>query len=164
MFAQEHETNNTVAVAIGETNGVAVGFQATLTSASVGSPFVNETVTLRRSGMIKAYTLVILVAIWSITLILLVATITPIIFGYQQRVEVMVIPVGTLFAFTQLRATLPGAPAGFGATIDFVGILPCLALMSFSGAGCLAALVLSNPTANRETRATRLIQKTTKTN
>ncbi len=35
-------------------------------------------------------------------------------FGFQQRNEIVVIPVGTVFAFTQLRSTMPGAPEGFG--------------------------------------------------
>ncbi len=35
-------------------------------------------------------------------------------FGFQQRNEIVVVPVGTVFAFTQLRSTMPGAPDGFG--------------------------------------------------
>ncbi len=35
-------------------------------------------------------------------------------FGFQQRNEIVVVPVGTVFAFTQLRASMPGAPDGFG--------------------------------------------------
>ena len=40
--------------------------------------------------------------------------ITAVFFGFRQRGEVLMIPVGTLFAFTQLRQSMPGAPAGFG--------------------------------------------------
>lgn len=40
--------------------------------------------------------------------------ITSVFFGFRQRSEVMVIPVATLFAFTQLRQSMPGAPPGFG--------------------------------------------------
>ena len=36
-------------------------------------------------------------------------------FGKGISSGVLVLPMGTLFAFTQLRSTLPGAPDGFGA-------------------------------------------------
>ena len=45
------------------------------------------------------------------------STVTIVIFGYPQRPEVLVVPVATLFAFTGLRGTMPGAPAGFGAIV-----------------------------------------------
>jgi len=40
--------------------------------------------------------------------------ITSVFFSFRQKGEVLVIPVATLFAFTQLRQTMPGAPPGFG--------------------------------------------------
>jgi hypothetical protein len=49
-----------------------------------------------------------------ITIILLLVMITTVFFGFKQRGEVLLIPVATLFAFTQLRQTMPGAPDGFG--------------------------------------------------
>jgi len=49
-----------------------------------------------------------------ITIILLLVMITTVFFGFKQRGEVLLIPVATLFAFTQLRQTMPGAPEGFG--------------------------------------------------
>lgn len=52
-----------------------------------------------------------------ITLIFLQSTVTIVIFGYPQQAEVLVVPVATLFAFTGLRGTMPGAPAGFGAIV-----------------------------------------------
>jgi len=44
--------------------------------------------------------------------------------------EMFVVPVGALFAFTTIRAAFPGAPSGFGATIDLYTILPVLVIMS----------------------------------
>jgi hypothetical protein len=32
--------------------------------------------------------------------------------GYPQRTEVLIVPIGTLFAFPQLRTTLPEVPEG----------------------------------------------------
>jgi hypothetical protein len=42
------------------------------------------------------------------------ATVTFVILGDRISPEVLGIPVATLFAFTSLRGTLPGAPPGFG--------------------------------------------------
>ena len=54
-----------------------------------------------------------------ITIILMLVMISTVFFNFKQRAEVLVVPVATLFAFTQLRASLPGAPAGFGTSIFF---------------------------------------------
>ena len=63
----------------------------------------------------QAHSLILLLrSLGSITLILLLVMITAVFFGFRQRGEVLMIPVGTLFAFTQLRQSMPGAPAGFG--------------------------------------------------
>ena len=40
--------------------------------------------------------------------------ISTVFFNFKQRAEVLVVPVATLFAFTQLRASMPGAPVDFG--------------------------------------------------
>ena len=64
-----------------------------------------------------------------ITIILVLVMISTVFFNFKQRAEVLVVPVATLFAFTQLRASLPGAPAGFGTSIffsdSFQNILTC---------------------------------------
>ncbi len=39
-------------------------------------------------------------------------------FGFRQRNEIVVVPISTVFAFTQLRSTMPGAPDGFGALLQ----------------------------------------------
>jgi hypothetical protein len=53
-----------------------------------------------------------------ITLMLLLVMFTCVFFGFRQRGEVLVIPVATLFAFTQLRNSMPGAPSGFGELVS----------------------------------------------
>jgi len=58
--------------------------------------------------------------------------ITTVFFGFKQRGEVLLIPVATLFAFTQLRQSMPGAPEGFGDIMDLVGLVPCLALLALT--------------------------------
>ena len=49
-----------------------------------------------------------------ITLTLLLVMVTSVFFGFRQKGEILVVPVATLFAFTQLRSSMPGAPDGFG--------------------------------------------------
>ncbi|PCH43611.1 hypothetical protein WOLCODRAFT_153664 [Wolfiporia cocos MD-104 SS10] len=86
------------------------------------------------------------VAIWLVTLTFLMACITNVFFGKGVRGELLVLPVATLFAFTALRGTMPGAPPGFGADINFMGILPCLALLtSASVFMCAVFLFRSDP-------------------
>lgn len=49
------------------------------------------------------------------------ASLMAVVLGKGVAAEVLVLPVATLFAFTQLRGTLPGAPPGFGASfVDFL--------------------------------------------
>ena len=49
-----------------------------------------------------------------ITLILLLVMLTCVFSGFRQKSEILIVPVATLFAFTQLRGSMPGAPPGFG--------------------------------------------------
>ena len=49
-----------------------------------------------------------------ITMILLLVMVTSVFFRFRQKEAVMLIPVTTLFAFTALRQSMPGAPDGFG--------------------------------------------------
>lgn len=49
-----------------------------------------------------------------ITLLMCFTVLDSLLFGRPQDIGLLVIPPAALFAFTQLRATLPGAPAAFG--------------------------------------------------
>ncbi|KAJ6470352.1 hypothetical protein C8R45DRAFT_937264 [Mycena sanguinolenta] len=53
------------------------------------------------------------------------------LWGYNRRIEVLVLPIATLFAFTQLRQTLPGVPAT-GTVLDYYVNLPCFFLLALS--------------------------------
>lgn len=59
-----------------------------------------------------------------ITLIFVFTTWYSIVGGFPQRPELLVIPVATLFTVTQLRSTMPGAPAGFGTSFLAISIGP----------------------------------------
>lgn len=49
-----------------------------------------------------------------VSLVLLAIMVKGVIMGKGQKVEILVVPITTLFAFTQLRGTMPGAPQSFG--------------------------------------------------
>lgn len=55
-----------------------------------------------------------------VTLTFMATCVLNVFFGKGISSGVLVLPMGTLFAFTQLRATLPGAPEGFGACVFLV--------------------------------------------
>jgi len=71
-----------------------------------------------------------------ITIILSLVMLTCVFFGFRQRGEVLVIPVATLFAFTQLRASMPGAPAGFGTHFQIAFFTRSMTLSSISIRRC----------------------------
>ncbi|KAK0215387.1 hypothetical protein IW262DRAFT_217115 [Armillaria fumosa] len=96
------------------------------------SHFTEISVHLERSTLVIVYCIIITVTFWMIALIICLIMIATVFFRFRQRNEIVVVPIGTVFAFTQLRASMPGAPEGFGDTLDFVGLLPCLILLSIS--------------------------------
>ncbi len=61
--------------------------------------------------MLTSYTFDIWIGLVTLTICLIM--ITTVVFGYRQRNEIVVVPIGIVFAFTQLRSTMPGAPEGF---------------------------------------------------
>ncbi|KAH9839505.1 uncharacterized protein C8Q71DRAFT_704326 [Rhodofomes roseus] len=147
FFAQSVSDNSTVPIGIGTTNGIAVGFNAKLdtnTSGLAAHDVSIKNLVVTRGQVIRMYALLIVIAIWMITITFIMACIVSVFFGKGVRGDVLVLPVATLFAFTQLRGTMPGAPNGF----DFVGILPCLALLTFSSIFMSAVFLFRNPEEN----------------
>ncbi|KAK0229676.1 hypothetical protein EDD85DRAFT_794157 [Armillaria nabsnona] len=102
---------------------------------------IDVTLTIRRSALVVAYCLVITLTIWLVTLMICCIMISTVIFGFRQRNEIVVVPVGTVFAFTQLRSSMSGAPDGF----DFAGIFPCLILLSISAVTMVGIYLFVNP-------------------
>ncbi|KAF8184783.1 hypothetical protein BJ912DRAFT_905383 [Pholiota molesta] len=149
IFAQDVKTNNTVGITISSTRGIAVGFQTSAIDypqVDIPAGYIDIFVTLQRGSLIRAFCVIATIAVWLITLVLLLLMFTCVIFGFRQRSEVLIVPVATVFAFTQLRGSMPGAPAGFGDVLDFVGLLPCLAFLSISAALTLGAFIITDPT------------------
>ncbi|PCH43610.1 hypothetical protein WOLCODRAFT_164581 [Wolfiporia cocos MD-104 SS10] len=137
-----------VALEISGSGGIAVGFNVELQNQhyQMGNRTgLMHLFIVTRAQVIRVYAILIVMAIWLITLTFIMACVTSVFFGKGIKGEVLVLPVATLFAFTQLRSSLPGAPSGFGAEIDFVGILPCLALLTFSAVLMCAIFLFRDP-------------------
>ncbi|KAK0214052.1 hypothetical protein IW262DRAFT_293393 [Armillaria fumosa] len=82
------------------------------------------TVIVQRTTIVVAYCLIVTVTFWFITLIITLLTITTVVFRFRQRNEIVVVPIGTMFAGNQLRSSMPGVPEGFGMIAIYIFIDP----------------------------------------
>ncbi|KAK0203539.1 hypothetical protein DFS33DRAFT_1332238 [Desarmillaria ectypa] len=159
-FAQDKSTNDTVSLSLHSTSGLAVGLKISTEVIEgflpqEGSPeVIYVVVTLQRGTLVIWYCLVITITFWLITLMICLVMIMTVGFGFQQRNEIVVVPVGTVFAFTQLRSSMPGAPDGFGDILDFVGVLPCLVLLSICAVTMVGIYVFTDPSKNSREQLT----------
>ncbi|KAK0430965.1 hypothetical protein EV421DRAFT_2041515 [Armillaria borealis] len=151
-FAEDSITNESVPLVLDSTAGLVEGLKISAdvvnpsALAQAGLPqLIGIAVTLERGTLIKIYCIVITVIFWLITIMICLVMIMTVGFGFQQRNEIVVVPVGTVFAFTQLRSTMPGAPDGFGDILDFVGVLPCLVLLSISAVTMVGIYIFTDP-------------------
>ncbi|PBK88138.1 hypothetical protein ARMGADRAFT_1084777 [Armillaria gallica] len=136
-FAQDASTKESVSLVLNsvtgrilglkiETDFIARGDTAYWEEEFPAKEVIDMRVTLQRSTLVIAYCLII-------TFTFCLSTLAQ---GYcpygHSRNEIVVVPIGTVFSFTQLRSSMPGAPEGFGFILDFAGLLPCLVLWSIS--------------------------------
>ncbi|KAI0039646.1 hypothetical protein FA95DRAFT_1567053 [Auriscalpium vulgare] len=152
MFGIENGTNKHVALSIDLTMGVAFGFKVsgmTLSSDDIDNYIANGltgfSLSITRGVLVKAYVMSIIIAMWIIDLMLVAISIRAVLFGYKTDSAILVVPIATLFAFTSLRSSMPGAPAAFGAIIDFVGTFPTLAYLLFATVLSLASFLRAVP-------------------
>ncbi|KAK0434208.1 hypothetical protein EV421DRAFT_1992831 [Armillaria borealis] len=153
-FAQEASTNKSVSLVLDSASRFIADLKVT-TDNMFGTPseqrdvFGQEVIYvylyLQRSTLVIAYCLVITVTFWMVTLMICLIMITTVVFGYRQRNEIVVVPIGTVFAFTQLRSTMPGAPEGFGDILDFAGLLPCLVFLSICAVSMVGIYLFTDP-------------------
>ncbi|KAF8994992.1 hypothetical protein BDQ17DRAFT_1330842 [Cyathus striatus] len=120
VYGNETQSNDLVNIEVDGSDGVAVGFKTTSNTAVSNQTglYFNE-ISIERGGLIKAYVLCIIMGIWLVTLVF-VASVMKIMFRYKQPKEVFAVPIATMFAFTSLRSSMPGAPTGFGATMAII--------------------------------------------
>ncbi|KAK0430458.1 hypothetical protein EV421DRAFT_2041820 [Armillaria borealis] len=153
-FAQDVSTNESVNLGLHSTFGLITGIKTDITVRSPfelqGTPYpllrLNQIdVRLQRSTLVIVYCLIITFTFWMITLMICLIMIATVFFRFRQRNEIIVVPIGTVFAFTQLRASMPGAPEGFGDILDFVGLLPCLVLLSISAITMVGVYLFADP-------------------
>ncbi|KAK0477802.1 hypothetical protein IW261DRAFT_1631978 [Armillaria novae-zelandiae] len=144
-FARDASTNESVTLKISSGSGFIVNFQFAIVPAG---PRLEETdqiwdlnFSFKRNTVIIVYSLVITFAFWLITIMICLIMITTVVFGFRQRNEIVVVPIGTIFTFIQLRSSMPEAPPGF----DFVGLLPCLILLSISAIAMVGIYLFANP-------------------
>lgn len=136
VFALDSETRQPLGLQIGRADGISLGYQAFATPSpkplrKIYPGAISELVTISRSSSVKAYTVIIVILVWLMTIMFL-SIVVSILCGVGLNISLLLVPVGTLIAFPQLRGTMPGSPVRFGAVIDFVGFLPCLALILLS--------------------------------
>ncbi|KAK0229697.1 hypothetical protein EDD85DRAFT_973557 [Armillaria nabsnona] len=154
-FAQEVSTNNSVNLDLGFAYPLIIDLKLTtnitrneppyLDSMGVEQGVIRAHITLHRSPLIIGYCLVVTAMFWMITLMICFIMITTVVFGYRQRNEIVVVPIGTVFTFTQLRSSMPGAPNGFGSILDYLGLLPCLILLSICAMTMVGIYLFTDP-------------------
>ncbi|KAJ7278968.1 hypothetical protein C8J57DRAFT_1305156 [Mycena rebaudengoi] len=116
---------------------------------SVGTNYLSDdsdssyirSINIVRSTPVKIYAILVSGCIVFVSIVLFLITIDSCVFGYKRRVELLVLPVATVFAFTQLRQTLPGVPPG----VDYYINLPCFFLLAFSSILSIISLAWSSP-------------------
>ncbi|TFK33432.1 hypothetical protein BDQ12DRAFT_766764 [Crucibulum laeve] len=130
----EHESGDFLTMNITRSLGIAVNFELILESSFYDSPLHHElylSFKIERSRAIKIFVVIIAVANWLIaTAFLTICAATLIYHSPTIYSEMFVVPVGAVLSLTSVRANLPGAPVGFGATIDLYSVLPVLVIMA----------------------------------
>ncbi|TDL16925.1 hypothetical protein BD410DRAFT_794837 [Rickenella mellea] len=153
FYARDNSTGQMVNVNVTPTRGVAVGYRVKSCvyfpsgSYQGGPPAL--LFSFKRAPLVIAYDIVIVIGQWFITLVLSTVMIKSVLFRYRQSASLLVVPVTTLFTFTQLRATMPGAPTTFGAIIDFASVLPCLAILVMASTLTLLIFLVRDPEKRR---------------
>ncbi|KAJ7321544.1 hypothetical protein DFH08DRAFT_818406 [Mycena albidolilacea] len=108
------------------------------TTLDVGNSINNEEgvllqFTVARSAAVVGLVYVIVVANWIATIAFMWITVAAFMWDTKIVAEMLALPIGALFAFTSIRANFPGAPTGFGAVVDYYGILPNIVLITLFG-------------------------------
>jgi len=144
LFAQLNSTSENVGIVTDRPFGSPVNFRVNLDKKSSRNTDQGLYIRLdvRRSGAVKLLVFIIVLANWLATIAFLWITVAALLWPESVVKEMFVIPIATLFAFTSVRANMPGAPAGFGAFMDFVGILPNLASMAIFSATLLFVILI----------------------
>ncbi|KAF9556118.1 hypothetical protein CPC08DRAFT_820643 [Agrocybe pediades] len=142
-------------VRITDSFGIAVNFEVSFLNTFVNggqsgsSEQLFVSLQIQRSAVTKIFVVVVGVANWITAVAFLTISAATIVYRSASIYsEMFVVPIGTLFAFTSIRANLPGSPSGFGTTIDIYTILPVLIIMSFCSVSLLLTILYQRVRAN----------------
>ncbi|KAH9962912.1 hypothetical protein BC827DRAFT_179711 [Russula dissimulans] len=125
IFAQTNDTSEVIGTWIYNLTGVAYGFSATLDSIDVDVNTVTSVnILAERALSVRLYVITIIFGMWLVSVVLMMAALKAAIFHHKVDTAVLVLPVCTMIAFAQLRASMPDAPVGFGTNLDAIGSLP----------------------------------------
>ncbi|KAF8901905.1 hypothetical protein CPB84DRAFT_910731 [Gymnopilus junonius] len=148
IYARDHDTGGVITLNVTKSYGVAVNFEVTPTRTVIEgnlkiSPYLVVYLQVGRAKAAKAFVILVGVSNWLVAAAFLVISASTLIYPNPRHyAEMFVLPIGVLFAFTSIRANLPGAPAGFGARIDLYTILPVLVVVTLCGFFLLLMVLL----------------------
>ncbi|KDR70689.1 hypothetical protein GALMADRAFT_144575 [Galerina marginata CBS 339.88] len=146
FYTQNLESKAITALKVADSFGIAVNFEISLLESIVNYNGIKDslqfTLRLERSVGTKVFVILVGVTNWLTAIAFLTICAATIIYRpHKIFSEMFVVPVGALFAFSSIRANFPGAPAGFGATIDMYTILPVLVIMSLCSFSLLLVIL-----------------------
>ncbi|KAF9002184.1 hypothetical protein BDQ17DRAFT_1542485 [Cyathus striatus] len=132
MYGLDLSTGEYVTLNVTRSFGEVVNFQISLyRSNAVITPWLFYSLEVKRSRATKIFVIIVGITNWLIAVAFMLISVSTLIYqSHKIYSEMFVVPVGAVFAFTTIRAGFPGAPSGFGATIDLFTILPVLIIMS----------------------------------
>ncbi|PPR05773.1 hypothetical protein CVT26_010164, partial [Gymnopilus dilepis] len=122
IYTLNSKTGIIMAPRVSGSFGIAVNFEITLWQEFVSQSVLEDNLMLYfrigRSTAIQAFVVIVGLTNWLTAIAFMtILTATLVYQPHKIYAEMFVVPVGALFAFTSIRANLPGAPTGFGATI-----------------------------------------------
>ncbi|KAF8991241.1 hypothetical protein BDQ17DRAFT_1413775 [Cyathus striatus] len=148
FYVKNVDTGAIIAPNVTKSFGVAVNFQLSLSKSLViynrfGDGRLYFELRIERSRAIKVYTIMVAITNWLVATAFLIISASTLVYDVPHIYsEIFVVPVGALFAFTSVRVNLPGAPPGFGTTMDLYSTLPVLIIISLCSVFLLLTILL----------------------
>ncbi|KAF9522924.1 hypothetical protein CPB83DRAFT_863762 [Crepidotus variabilis] len=132
VYALDAETREYVKLNVSHSFGQIVNFAVDLHDSREWAHWLGFSLRLKRSTATIVFVLAAALNNWLLAIAFLTICVSAVVYpSHQIYAEMFVVPVGAVFAFTAIRVGFPGAPSGFGASIDIYTILPVLIIMSF---------------------------------
>ncbi|KDR69106.1 hypothetical protein GALMADRAFT_934530 [Galerina marginata CBS 339.88] len=131
LYGLDPDTGDYTSLNITKSFGGVVNFQISLRTSGTAEQWLYFNLKIERSQATQMFVVVVGITNWLMASTFLTICCATLIYrSHKIYSEMFVVPVGAVFAFTTIRTGFPGAPSGFGATIDLFTILPVLVIMS----------------------------------